>query len=132
MTGNTHTHLLVTDLFLNGLHNGTQDLVTIFLCIQIAIDKVHLGSLSVAYVCSYHNPTATMGHSVHNIEIIKPLVHMTPYTWAAVVRPVRHTAKFSKITLEATYGGEINMKFSGNSSGGHSCSQRANCTSLKT
>jgi hypothetical protein len=43
--------------------NGTQDLVTVSLCIQIDIDKMQLCSLSVAYTCPYHNATATMGHS---------------------------------------------------------------------
>ena len=38
------------------------------------------------------------------------------------------TAKFSKMGLEVAYGREINIQFSGNSSGGHSCSQHANCT----
>ena len=60
--------------------NGPQDLVTVSLCIQIGIDKMQLCSLSVAYACPYHNSTATMGHSVHNVVICKPLTHMTPYT----------------------------------------------------
>jgi hypothetical protein len=50
------------------------------------------------------------------------------YTRSVVVRPVGRTAKFSKPTLEATYGREINIQLSGNCSGGHSCSQHANCT----
>jgi hypothetical protein len=52
---------------------GPQDLVTVSLCIEIAIEKMQLCSLSVAYSYPYHNPTATMGHSVHNIDISKPL-----------------------------------------------------------
>ena len=50
-------------------NNGLQDLVTESLCIQIAIDKMALCSLSIAYACSYLNPTATMEHSVHNFDI---------------------------------------------------------------
>jgi hypothetical protein len=196
---------------------GPQDLVTVSLCIQIAINKVQLCLLFVAYACPYHNPTTTMGHSVHNVDISKPFAHTTQYmlsaihtspvcqwsskvsiyplklamtlncsqvktlvrttikqmsfpkmisdslcrhsfvvlthsfiscpggwsqtipqvkkpdvevlgwhgyTWSAVVRPVGRTAKFSK-TL--SYGRELNIKLTGNSSGGHSCSQHANC-----
>ena len=43
----------------------------------------------------------------------------------AVVRLVGRTAKFSKMMLDGAYGTEINIQLSGNSSGGHSCSQHA-------
>ena len=64
--------------------NGPQDLVTVFLCIQIAIDKMQLCLLSVAYVCPYHNHTTSMGHSVHNIDLSKLLTHTTPYKLSAI------------------------------------------------
>jgi hypothetical protein len=108
--------------------NGPQDLIMVSLCIQNAINKIQLCLLSVAYVWPYHNPTTTIGHSVHNIS--KPLTCTMPYTWSAVLRLVGGTAKFSKTMLEAVYGREMNIQFSGKSSGGHSCSQHANCMEL--
>jgi hypothetical protein len=77
-------------------NNRPQDLVMVSLCIQIAIAKMQLCSLYVVYACPYHNPTATMWHSVHNIDVSKLLPHMAPYTWSAVVKPVGHFDKFSK------------------------------------
>ncbi len=50
------------------------------------------------------------------------------YTWSAVVRPVGCTAKFSEMPLKMAYSREIKIQFMGNSFGGHSCSQHANCT----
>ncbi len=41
-------------------------------------------SLSMTYACPYHNPTATMGHSIHNIDISKPLTLTMPYTISAI------------------------------------------------
>ncbi len=198
------------------------------LCIQNTINKMHQSSLSITYACPYHNPTATMGHSIHNVDISKLLTHTKPYTlsaicpvqwkpgfirtentspkcqtpsnvsicplksvtttncsqveppmrttsmqisfpetvsdslcqesccssspggwsqtilevkmldvevlgwcgytWSAVVRLVGCTAKFSETPLETAYGREMNIQLMGNSSGGHSCSQHANCT----
>uniref|UniRef100_A0A8C7IX03 Intraflagellar transport protein 56 n=1 Tax=Oncorhynchus kisutch TaxID=8019 RepID=A0A8C7IX03_ONCKI len=63
-------------------NKGPQDLVTLSLCIKIAVYKMQLCSLSIAYACPYPNSTATMEHSVHNVDISKPL---TPTTF---VRPV--------------------------------------------
>ncbi len=48
------------------------------------------------------------------------------YTWSAVVRPSGYTTEFSETHL--AYGREIHIQFKGNSSGGHSGSQNANCT----
>ncbi len=67
-----------------GHNNGPQDLVTVSLCIQNDINKIHLCSLSITYACPYHDPTATMGHSIHSVDISKPLSHTTPYTLSAI------------------------------------------------
>ncbi len=119
-------------------NNGPQDLITVSLCIQNAINKMHLCSLSITYACPYHNPTATMGHSIHNVDISYTILEVKMldvevlgwcgYTWSAVVYVVGCTAKFSETPLETAYGREMNIQFTGNSSGGHSCSQHANCT----
>jgi hypothetical protein len=62
---------------MNGTTMGLRINVTVSLYIQITIDKIVL--LSVTYACPYHNPTTTMGHSVHNLAISKPLTRTMPY-----------------------------------------------------
>ena len=52
-------------------------------------------------------------------------------TWSADVRLVERTAKFSNTTLEVAYGREMNIQFSGNCSGGHTCRQHTNCMLLQ-
>ena len=59
-----------------------------------------------------------------NLQVKKPdmeVLGWRGYMWSA-------GEKFSKTTLDAVYGREINIKFSGNSFGGHSCSQHDNST----
>ncbi len=55
-----------------------------YLCIQNAINKMHLCSLSITYACPYHNPTTTIVRSIQNVDISKPLTHMMPYTLSTI------------------------------------------------
>ena len=71
------------------------------LCIQIAIDKIKLCSLSVVYACPYHNPTTTMGHSVHiskplTLDAIHVVCHL-PGTVESGIQPQR--AHFSSVPV---------------------------------
>ena len=50
-----------------------QDLIPVSLCIQIAIDKCN------CVCCPLLMPANTIT-PVHNIDMSKPLAHMTPYT----------------------------------------------------
>lgn len=40
--------------------------------------------MSLTYVCSYQNSTAIMSHSIHNVDISKPFIHMMSHTLSAV------------------------------------------------
>ena len=66
--GHERTGVMAADIWHD---NGPRDLVTVPLCIQIAIDKMQLGLLSVTYACPYHDPTSIIGHSDHNVDISK-------------------------------------------------------------
>ncbi len=70
-----------------------QWVVTVTLCIQNSINKMHLCSLSITYAFPYHNPSATMGHLIHNVDISKPLTHTMPYTLSAIC-PVQWKPRF--------------------------------------
>ena len=59
--------------------NGPQELVTVSLCIQIAIDKMQLCSLPSSLCLSILKPHRHHGHSVHNVDISKQLTNTTPY-----------------------------------------------------
>ncbi len=60
-------------------NNGPQDLVTVSLCIQNAINKIHLCSLSIDTPAPHTiTPPTTMRHSNHNVDISEPLTHTTP------------------------------------------------------
>ncbi len=74
-------------------NNGPQDLVMVCLYIQNAINKMHLCLLSITYTCPYHNPTAIMGHSIHNVDRSKPLTHTTPNT-LSIICPVQRKPGF--------------------------------------
>ncbi len=48
---------------------------------------------SITYACPYHNPTTTMGHSIHNVDFSKPLTHTTPNRDSSVKRTPLQSAR---------------------------------------
>lgn len=70
---------------ISGWHdNGPHDLITVSLCISVAINKMYLCLWLMAYVCLYCNPSAIIGHCVYNVDISKRLTHIMPNTRSAL------------------------------------------------
>jgi hypothetical protein len=73
--------------------NGTRDHVTVSMCIQIAIDKMQLCSLSVMYACPYHNPSTTPALCSQRWHQQTTSPHNAIHTWSAVVRLVEQISQ---------------------------------------
>ncbi len=75
-------------------NNGPQDLVTVSLCIQNAINKMHLCSLSITYACPYHNPTTRSTTNINKpLDAIHAIFHL-PCTVKTGIHPWReHLSK---------------------------------------
>ena len=66
--------------------------------------------MSIAYVCPYRNPTATMGHAVHNVDISKPLSHTKPsgiHPWRAHFSSVSVAIKGQHLPTEVCYNAKL-------------------------
>ncbi len=68
-----------------------------------------LCSLSITYACPYHNPTDTMGHSIHNVDISKPLTHTTPYMLSAICPVQRKPGFIREENISPEYQTPLNV-----------------------
>lgn len=72
-----HPEVMVMDEWHNG---GPRDLLTVSPCIQNTVDKNAPVFVVYKIHLPTHNPGATMGRSIHNADVSKPLTHTKPYT----------------------------------------------------
>ncbi len=71
-------------LWMNGTTMGLRISSRCLCAFNIPSIKCTCVSLYITYACLYHNPTATMGQSIHNVDISKLLTHKKPYTLSAI------------------------------------------------
>ncbi len=86
-------------------NNGPQDLVTVSLCIQNAINKMNLCSLSITYTCPYNNPTATMGTRFTTLTSANrsPTQHQTRCLPSAMYSEIRDSGESDTSAVSLNY-----------------------------
>ena len=73
---------------------------------QITFDLIWF---DLAYACPYHNHTATIGHSVHNVDISKSIAHTTPKMMSAIC-PIQLKLGFIREYLHTEDGYEAELR----------------------
>ena len=112
--------------------NGPKDLITVSLCIQIAIDKMKLCSLSLDYACPCNSPPPPWGTRFTTLTSANrsPTRRHTHGLWLWGWLDILPNSQ--KLSWRQLHGIENHIKLSGNSSCGHSCNNSGWHFSLKT